>query len=233
MQDFRDGKDPYVGLASKFYGREITRADKEERQFGKVMRLQCGFGAGGDSIVRAAKRGAVPVILTPAQGVEARDLYRREKPNVVLYWKTAGRMISALAGTNQAIEWGPLLVETGKISLQGIPIWYPEIEYHRDDEGEEYWRYKTRKGWAKLYGGKLTENVVQFMSRVDMSQSLLRILSRTGLRPCHLEHDAASWIVPERLVTPFVSVVEQEMTRAPTWLPDIPLGCEVQVGDSL
>lgn len=234
IEEFRQGKDPYTGLATKFYHREITKEDKEERQFGKVMRLQCGFGAGADSIVRAAKRAAVPVIITSAQGLEARDLYRSEKPGVVQYWKQAGRLISAIGGTSQPVQWGPLVVDTGVIHCEGIPIWYPELHFHRDEEsGEEYWRYKSRRGWVKLYGGKLVENVVQFMSRVDMSQSLLRILDRTGIRPAQLEHDAAVWVVPETLLTPFTQVVEQEMTRAPKWLPDIPLACEISVGETM
>ena len=142
-------------------------------------------------------------------------------------------MIAAIAGTDGEIKWGPLMVSTGCVSLQGIPIWYPELHFHRDEDGEEYWRYKSRKGWVKLYGGKLVENVVQFMSRVDMSQSLLRILSRTNIRPVQLEHDAAVWVVPNNLVTPFVSVVQEEMTRAPTWLPGIPLACEVSIGSTM
>ena len=85
----------------------------------------------------------------------------------------------------------------------------------------------------KLYGGKLVENVVQFMSRVDMSQSLLRIIRRTGIRPAQLEHDAAVWVVKEDLVEPFKLVVNQEMTRAPKWLPDIPLACEVSTGETM
>lgn len=236
IERFARGEDPYVGIASKFYGRPITKNDPAERGVGKQLELSCGYGAGGGTIVRTAKRGTYgpPVILTEAQGVEARDLYRSTHPGVVNYWKQAGRIISALAGTSQPIQWGPLTVETGKISCQGIPIWYPELHFHRDEEsGEDYWRYKTRKGWAKLYGGKLVENVVQFMSRVDMSQSLLRILSRTGIRPAQLEHDAAVWIVPERLVVPFTSVVQEEMTRAPSWLPGIPLGCDVNVGETM
>lgn len=234
IEEFRQGKDPYTKIASKFYGFEVTREHKLERQFGKVIRLQCGFQAGGESIMRAAKRATIPVIITLEQGFEARDLYRNEKPMVKALWSTAGRMISAIGGCNGQIEWGPLAVSTGRVSLQGIPIWYPELHFHRDEEsGEEYWRYKSRKGWVKLYGGKLVENVVQFMSRVDMSQSLLRILKRTNIRPAQLEHDAAVWVVPNDLVEAFKAVVEQEMTRAPTWLPEIPLACDITTGETM
>lgn len=236
IERFEAGADPYVGIASKFYGREITKADPAERGVGKQLELSCGYGAGGGTIVRTAKRGTYgpPVHLTDAEGLAARDLYRSTHPDVVNYWKTANRMIAAIAGTSQPIAWGPMVVDTGAIRCQGIPIWYPDLEYHRDeDTGEEFWRYMTRKGWTKLYGGKLTENVVQFMSRVDMSQSLARILQRTAIQPAQLEHDAAVWVVPEKLVAPFVKVVNEEMTRAPTWLPDIPLGCKVHVGETM
>jgi DNA polymerase len=236
IERFRNNVDPYVGIASQFYERTITRDDPAERGVGKQLELSCGYGAGAETICRTAKRGTYgpPVVLSAAQGLAARDLYRSTHQNVVAYWKQASRIISALAGSAGHTHWGPLTVETGKISLQGIPIWYPELHFHRDEEsGEEYWRYKTRKGWAKLYGGKLVENVVQFMSRVDMSQSLLRILARTDIRPAHLEHDSAAWIVPNSLVEPFTSVVTQEMTRAPVWLSDIPLACEVTMGETL
>jgi DNA polymerase len=235
IEMFRSGADPYVGIASQFYGREITKADPAERGVGKQLELSCGYGAGGPTIVRTAKRGTYgpPVHLSESEGLSARDLYRSTHPGVVNYWKQAGRIISGLAGTNTRIPWGPLIVETGKISLQGIPIWYPELHYHRDEEGEEYWRYKSRRGWVKLYGGKLVENVVQFMSRVDMSQSLLRIKNRTGILPVQLEHDAAVWLVPDNLVDAFGRVVNDEMTRAPEWLPGIPLACEINVGDTM
>jgi hypothetical protein len=236
IENFARGADPYVGIASRFYGREITKADPAERGVGKQLELSCGYGAGADTIVRTAKRGTYgpPVLLTAAQGLAARDLYRSTHPGVVDYWKQAGRMIAAIAGTDGQVQWGPLTVSTGCVSLTGIPIWYPELHFHRDEEtGEEFWRYKSRKGWVKLYGGKLVENVVQFMSRVDMSQSLLRVLARTNIRPAQLEHDASVWLVRNELVAPFIPVVQAEMTRAPDWLPDIPLACEITTGATM
>jgi DNA polymerase len=249
IERFEKGLDPYTGIASRFYGREITKADPAERGVGKQLELSCGYGAGAETIVRTAKRGTYgpPVQLTQDQGLAARDLYRSTHPGVVNYWKQASRLISAIGGTNQPIKWGPLLIDSNVVSLNGIPIWYPELHYYEPSASDEaywnapfnpnerpgYWRYKSRRGWVKLYGGKLVENVVQFMSRVDMSQSLLRILARTNIRPAQLEHDAAVWVVPDDLVEPFRIVVEEEMTRAPTWLPGIPLACDLTVGETM
>jgi len=49
-----------------------------------------------------------------------------------------------------------------------VPI-YDTLEFHRPDPDEEvkeferdgYWRVRTRKGWDKLYSGKLVEHLIQ------------------------------------------------------------------------
>ena len=236
IERFANGVDPYVGIASKFYGRAITKNDPAERGVGKQLELSCGYGAGGPTIVRTAKRGTYgpPVQLTEQQGLDARDLYRATHPQVVGYWKQASRMIAAIAGTNEPIQWGCMTVDNNVIWLPGnVPIWYHELHYHQDGKGEQYWRYRDRKGWSKLYGGKLTENVIQALSAVDMRESLIRIFNRTGIGYSNQEHDAAVWIVPDNLVDPFVSVVQTEMVRPPSWLPGIPLGVEVSVSGTM
>ena len=108
IERFKDGHDPYLPIASQFYGREITRSDPAERGVGKQLELSCGYGAGADTIVRTAKRGTYgpPVHLTGEQGLAARDLYRSTHPEVVNYWRQASRIISALGGTNQPINGG-------------------------------------------------------------------------------------------------------------------------------
>lgn len=234
VEKFRRGEDPYVGIATKFYGFEVTKAHKTERQFGKVLILQCGFQSGAATIRRTAKRSGV--ILSPEQAEEAKALYRAENSAIVNYWSQAGRIIGAIAGTSQPVQWGVLRVETNVIYLpNGAPLWYPDLEFYRDpDTDEEYWRYRSRRGWAKIYSGKLVENVIQALARVVMSQACLRIKKRlNGLLPAHLEHDAGAWVVPEAYAERVKGVVEEELRRAPTWMPEIPLDCEASIGDHL
>lgn len=54
---YREGRDMYVEMASAIYGREITKADKHERQLGKVAVLGC-FGP--DTLV-LTDRGWTPI----------------------------------------------------------------------------------------------------------------------------------------------------------------------------
>lgn len=46
LQVFRDDGDPYCLMASRIFGRTITKADKHERQIGKITVLGCGYGMG-------------------------------------------------------------------------------------------------------------------------------------------------------------------------------------------
>ena len=87
LQRFRDGVDPYIGIASEFYRQPIHKPDKGDPDFvemetkrgtGKQLELSCGFGSGAETIIRTAARGTYgpPVYLTALEGERARDLYR-------------------------------------------------------------------------------------------------------------------------------------------------------------
>jgi len=235
IQRFANKEDPYVGIASKAYGRPITRADETERGTGKQLELSCGYGAGAETIVRTAAKGTYgpPVRIELATGLQWRDLYRATHPEVVNLWRAAGRVISNLAGGRPS-DWNVVRVETGRLILpNGCPMLYPDLNYFDDLEtGEQYWRYRNRKGWAKLYGAKLVENLIQGLARIDMSQTLLRIRARLPeAKLVNLEHDAAYYVVSNKDVERAKEVVYEEFCRAPAWLPDIPLDCEVHVGE--
>jgi len=234
IERFRNKEDPYVGNASKFYGRTITKADTAERGLGKQIELSCGFMCGAETIVRTAARGTYgPALkLTLAEGLQARDVYRDTHPAVVQLWKDAGRMIARIAG-GEKVQWGPVQVRTGAVILpNGCPMLYPDLEYHREQEtGEEFWRYRSRKGWVKLYGAKLVENVIQGIARVDMSQTMLR-LRVLGYRIVLTEHDSLTIVVKnDSALDTHVATVTNEMRRSPEWMKDIPLDCEVTVGE--
>lgn len=227
LEAFKKGDDLYSEGASRFYGRSIGREDKTERHLGKVLELGCGYGMGADKLRATCRLGALggpPIYLSATEATTAIDSYRRSHSRVCAYWKTASRMIARLAG-GDPVEWGPMTVMTGRIVLpNGAPMLYPELHY-RDEEQE--WTYRTRNGRTKLYGGKLTENVVQALARLVLSQACLRIKNRLSLLPVLLAHDEGVWVLPDgpEQAGQF-EVIKEEMTREPMWLPGIPLAAE-------
>lgn len=234
IKKFKTGADPYIGIASEFYGRPITKSDSAERGTGKQAELSCGYGCGAPKFQATAKLGIYgpPVLLTDEQAARCVKIYRDTHPAVTTYWKTAGRMISRLAG-GPPLEWGPMLIKDGKIYLpNGCPLDYTTVEFHRDPEtGDEFWRRKTRQGWTKLYGAKLVENVIQALARVVMSQAMIRIV-RMGYRIVNTTHDEVLCLIPkDGQEKQHLERCKAEMVREVPWAPGLPLDCEGELSE--
>lgn len=229
---FRNGKDLYSEGASRFYGRTITRADASERHLGKVLELGCGYGMGAAKLRATCKAGALggpPILLSDDQSESAIATYRGSHPNVVGYWGDAGRIIARIAGGPE-VAWGPLTIRDHRVfAPNGAFINYETLHYHRkegeDDPWEDGWRIRTRNGFARLYGGKLVENFVQFLSRIVLSQAMLR-MARLGARIVNCTHDEVLIVVPDGKAAEMFALCQAEMEKPPEWLPSLPLKVE-------
>ncbi len=240
VEEFRTGADPYVGVASAFYKKPINKKDHPlERQLGKIVELQAGYGSGGNKIrstVRVKSFGKI--ILSPAEGVEARDAYRSthlaiSNPNDG-YWKQAEWCINRLANF-ESYDWGPFKIRCDAAGRKrrivlpnGIQLIYDTLEFYSDpDDGDRYWRLKTRKGWVKMYGAKLVENLIQALARVVVSQAMIR-LKKLGYRCKNTKHDSLWLLIPkgDGRLEEHKAVILREMNRELPWLPGCPLASE-------
>ncbi len=254
IQKFRAREDPYVDLASLFYKETIYKPRKGDPRFdemeakrgmGKQGRLMCGYGAAGKQFKITAKNGlygpSVEISIEDANAFVA--LYRQENPSVTArntgYWAQAERMIARLAG-GPPLDWGPLHVKDGKIYLpNGTMMHYDSLEFHRPDGDEEvrdferdgYWRLRTKRGWKKLWGSKLTQNICEAVSRVVISQALVRI-KRMGVRTLNWPYDELLLLISkgdgDRQL---LEDCKAEMVQEVPWLPGLPLDCEGELSE--
>lgn len=226
IEKFARGEDPYVGIASQAYGREITKADKVERGTGKQLELSCGYGAGDLTIQKTAKLGIYgpPVLIDLETAARWKQIYRASHRGVCTYWNEAGSMLNRLYGQLDC-SWGPMEVRNRRIyGPNGTWLDYSTLDY--DTEAGE-WRVKTRQGWAKMYGAKLVENVVQYLSRLILSQAMLRIRQESGLRPATTTHDELVYVIrADQHAEATYRWIEGQMKRTPAWLPGLPLDAE-------
>ena len=81
-----------------------------------------------------------------------------------------------------------------------------------------------------LWGGKLLENICQALARVIIMEAALR-LDQRGYRFVLQVHDELVFCVPDDRMEEAKTIIMQEMTRPPAWLPDLPLAVEVKSGD--
>lgn len=227
IEDFRLGRDPYVGVAEAFCGHPVNKNDHPQlRQAGKVVELQAGYQSGGAKI-KATLRNKAQIIVSLEEAERYKMAYRGTHPHVEQLWKDAARVIARIAG-GDPMQWGPVRVESGKLILpNNTALLYPSLEYHVDNEiGDRYWRYKNRKGWTKLYGGKLVENLIQALARVVISQAMVRI-ARMGYRIINTKHDSMWILIPkDGREQEHLQLCMTEMKREPAWLPNLPLDAE-------
>lgn len=238
LDKFRRGEDPYIGPASDFYCRPITKADKPERGTGKQIVLSCGFGCGPPKFQATAKLGIYgpPVYITIEQAERGVRLYRDSHLGVMDYWSTAGRMIARIAG-GDPLQWGPMLIRDKRIyGPGGTFLIYDTLEFHVPDTEEceklqefkwrGFWRFRTRNGWTDLYHTKLVENVVQWLARIIMTEGMMRIIGR-GFKVATTTHDEVVVLIRKDAdADKNLQVCIDEMRREPAWLPGIPLNAE-------
>lgn len=229
VEKFRNGEDPYVGIASEFYGKEVTKAMPLERGTGKQLVLSCGYGSGAATIKQTAKKGQYgpPVILTDERAEEAKELYRTRNPAIVRYWRDAGNMLNVLSARFDR-GWGCMEIRNKRIILpNGAPIIYDTLEW---DPELTNWKYRTRRGWTKIWGSKLVAETTQALARVVASQAMLRIKA-AGIWLAWCTHDDIVAVVPDAHAQAAYDYMLQEMKRPPAWLPELPLDAEGFIGD--
>ena len=237
IERFRRKEDPYTSVASAIYGVPVYKPEEDDprhdemramRGTGKQLELSCGYGAGAQTIKLTAARGTYgpPVTIDDATAMHWRNVYRRTHPKVVEYWYKAELLFDKLE-QKLTHSWPPFECRDGKIYLpNGTTLQYPDIEYTPDG-----WRYQSRYGWRRIWGGFMVENLIQAVSRVDMGQCMLRIAG-LGYRIVLMEHDSVGVLVREQTAEQDLAVILAEMRRAPDWLPDIPLDAEATMGET-
>ena len=224
VQAFAEGRDIYSENATRFYGRPITKLDKLERHLGKTLELGCGYGMGPPKFRLTCRGGALggpPIILTEAEAVRGVYQYRSSHRHVVAYWAKAQEVIGDLYRGDRKYQWGPFVVDKSKIILpNGAALDYSNIQY----DGKDYFTV-GRRGKRKLYGGLFVENVDQALSRVVISQGMLRIANR--FRIVMSTHDEAAWLARKEEADEALAFGLNELKRQPIWADGrLPLDAE-------
>lgn len=230
IERFERGEDPYLPVASAYYGREITAEDKIERQMGKVIKLACGFGMGDRRL--KATLGAAGIVVDDDESKRGITAYRSTHRYVVNYWGQGEWALGKLA-RREAFEWGPFSHPgDGRLYLpNGGWLDYRTLEWWRDDDGDLGWRLIRRSGWQKIYGAKLVENVVQALSRVVTSRAMLRARA-AGYKIVGMSHDDIWVLAPKDGAERHAEILRGFMKVRPDFAPDLPIDAEAKLGES-
>jgi DNA polymerase len=236
LDQFAQGIDVYSAFASTVFEKPVTKADVPERFVGKTGILGLGFGVGWEKFQRTVKLDSKKytgeaILLTDEQAVGVVNTYRVAKyPEIPAAWKKLNNEgIPALA-SGDYFTFGPTVFEKGAILLPNrLRLKYHDLQY----VGSGHWAYTYAGKPKNIYGGALLENIVQALARIitmDAGVRIQRRLAELGIWLNLQAHDELVYVVPEEYVPAVKLILLDEMSKRPTWAPDLPLKAEVNSG---
>ena len=233
---FANKQDVYKLMASVIYGVPVEDVTKEQRFIGKICVLGLGYGMGPQKLQQTLKVGNMgpSVDISEDECRRIVQIYRQKNWKIKAFWKKMDQMITNMTLGIESKE-GPLEVGKGFIRLpNGMFLQYFGLhgtaEITRDDLVMTETTYLTRTGRAKLYGGLLTENVVQALSRIIIAEQMLKIHD-AGYRIVTMTHDEIVIIAKKKDAKKALDFMIKTMSTAPDWAPGLPLAAEGDFDD--
>lgn len=224
LDAFRERKDLYRQMAASIYGGSPEDASDLQRFVGKTCILGLGYGMGGSKLKTTLGLGVngPKVELSQQDANSIVRLYRKKYPKIVILWEIMQSiipdMIEGNGGEFKCISWSK-----DRILLpNGMRLLYPGVRNEVQDDSYPEYTYKTRLGFSKIYGGLLTENVVQALARIIIADQMLKISERYEI--VTMSHDEIVWIAPEKEAEESFAWGKQIMSTPPAWAKGLPLG---------
>jgi hypothetical protein len=227
--------DLYKDFASRLYDIDYDEVTKVQRQVGKVAHLGLGFGAGYVTFQKVAKlMGGVDI--TEDESRDIVDKWRDEYYEITKGWRTCHAALPTImrgAEGNAVDPWGMVVpVPEGLRTPKGL-IRYPDLrtEVNEDDNRKEF-VYGHGRNKARIYAGKIDENIVQHLARCVIADNALAVQKLTKLNPALMVHDELVYIVPEDEAEIMLDIVQQVMRTPPTWWPELITWSEGDIADT-
>jgi len=223
LDAFATGRDVYCEFASQIYGRTITKEDKLERYVGKTAILGLGYGMGHTKFQATLKTGSPSVDVSDSVAQNIVMQYRGMYPNIPLLWSGMKdclfQMINPRSLGNM---YGPLKINSRALELpNGMALSYPNLNY---DRGE--FIYSTEKAYIRTHGPRVTENVVQALARLVITDQMLDIQTLPQVDIVMQVHDEIIAIGSDVDSDATMEQIIDIMRTPPEWCSDLPLDAE-------
>jgi len=246
LQEFRDGGDPYSTLATALFQFKVWKwdddVDTEEypgqkkkvtiyRGFGKDTILGRGYGMGD---AKAYERCYANDELRPMFDSGEYDLafiqklgrgYKEKYSMIPKFWSAVEQ------AWRVATKYKEKRVVNDKVTF-----WHDHGTTFMQLPSGRIMRYRNARVNAKnelvwrhgrLWGGSLTENIVQAASRDPLKDWILEI-ERRGYHVIHHVYDETITVASEKDAKKVAAIVSEVMSTPPAWCPDMPYKSEIK-----
>lgn len=236
LQEYRNGIDRYIRMASVIYGVQEEVVTKDQRFVGKQAVLGCGFQLGANGFVKGCDKYGVAVPLDLAERTV--QAFRQRHPKLVRLWySTEAACKQAVNMPNTKFKIGSkcevFCSETAGMMFMliklpsGRLLAYPQPRIESDGRLTFYGQIPGTQKWAHIdtYGGKLIENIVQGIAADVMGNGAINA-ERAGYQITTLIHDQALGYKQQgQTIERFVEL----LTALPAWANGLPIVAEGNV----
>ena len=231
---FAEGRDAYCEFGADVYGRIITKNDKLERFVSKTCVLGLGFYTGAKKLKETLRigQGGISAIIPIEEAERIVKLYRKKNSKIVQFWRTCGNALDhmVIGGSGYISQEFNIRYEGENVILpNGAVLRYPKLQsYLNEETGQREMRYLFKNKWTKIYSGLLCENIIQALARGVICEYLVTIGEKYGV--ALQVHDEIVSVVLASVVVEAKEFIEKTMSIPVSWLPGLPVACEVKDG---
>ena len=246
VEAFAEGRDVYSEFASMLLGRPVRKPETydpgpvakilgADRNYGKAYVLGSIYGMGPartlvemrkiPALAEKIKRGEID-INTCKRGTK---FFRQTYSMIPKFWGDVEKAFKVVTKYSDQVRTVGSLVFYSKSSMvflrlpSGRELRYPHCTIRRADSSIR-WKY------GHLWGGSITENIVQSMCR-DLLGFWILECEKAGLPVVIHVHDDLTTMVPRIMANSAQETVERIMLTKPAWASGLPLAVESHTGD--
>lgn len=214
----------------------------------------CGYGVGArkfsDTLSRQGARLSDDLDKHREMAFNAHAVYRAQNPNIVALWRTCERVIQALVNGESGQFGGPNddLFSFGVIgvgprqdilvpsvwSKSGYILRYPNLRCEYDGGSKPQYFYDRPRGKnlvkTKIYGGSLTENIIQSFAFVDILMWQGCRMDEHGVPLAANIHDCWAAVPRVEEAEATLHTMEYWMSQVPAYAAGLPIACEGEIG---
>ena len=205
-----------------------------------VVIANCGYGMGRDRFrdyLNAGPLGMPPTFLEdiPALAGEVNpyltvvNAYREQNWPITAMWRQLETVLMDMTYKGTDTTLGPLKIGFETMTgPNGLKLQYPQLGYRN-----KQWSYLSADGWTNLFGGKVLENIIQFLSRIGICEQMVLVAAMAeylGGRCVLQVHDEIVTLIWNSVIDKFDDFVNEVMHQPLSWMPLCPLASEADIG---
>lgn len=229
LDQFRRGEDIYSNFASKIYNKPINKHDNPTERFvGKTAILGLGYGMGHRKFKLTLETGAAgPAMqISETDALNVIHTYRSTYDRIPVLWARLENLLKqSLHRDNFNSSYRSVLTvqDRALVLPNGMALRYENLQMSPTGL-----TYQTRAAMQETtYGGRITENVIQALSRIVITNSLLRLDKHLAdARVALTVHDEVVIVAPEKNPDATMARIIEDLCTPPDWAPDLPLSAE-------